>query len=687
MRCDDAHTLSVNTAGSSPASGGDGRTFRFEAVLGPQVAQGDVMTKCGVRHLLDSVLAGYTATVLAYGQTGSGKTFTMSGREDADAQSLDGELEESGLARDDGLILRSLAYMYARMAQLQAGEGAPRFRVKASYLEIYNEAVYDLLEPEDTGEQLQVRWDGNAFHVPQARRVTCDSLEEALQVVAVGARNRRVGSHELNKDSSRSHALCSLYVESKRSGVQGVTQGKVSFVDLAGSERLKASKSAGIMQTETGSINRSLMALGKVISALSEHGGRAGAAHIPYRDSKLTKLLMDSLGGGSLALMIACCSPSAASIEETLSTLTYATRAKNIINAPAVHTTAGSGGAGSGAGAGADVNALRKEVEALKAENATLRAVLASAGFGGELSLDGLGLGASVLSGGAYTSHLLPGVGPRPQATQARGLPLFSGSLHDVRSTTEDAALLAALPREELMSRLDDVRGTLAGLSVAAAQSAAENEALRVARNEMQAQHAAAVAQAGELAAKLHDLEAVFMGTDSDAFPPAMRARVSSIMSSGSPSAAPGTASGAAILAHPVGEAADCDDGESSGSELEEYYRARTAPMTDVPRLALEGIKDARRPSAPSAVHALQVSGDGESDSGDDYGGDEAEAHEPTVTADPEVSPVAARDSPVSTEAEEAAPATQEDEDGLEHRERNAHPDFAADETPDESES
>jgi hypothetical protein len=445
------------------------------------------------------------------------------------------------------------------------------------------------------------------------------------------------------------------------------------------------------MQTETGSINRSLMALGKVISALSEHGGRAGAAHIPYRDSKLTKLLMDSLGGGSLALMIACCSPSAASIEETLSTLTYATRAKNIINAPAVHTTAGGGGTGSGAGAGADVNALRKEVEALKAENATLRAVLASAGFGGELSLDGLGLGASVLSGGAYTSHLLPGVGPRPQVTQARGMPLFSGSLHDVRSTTEDAALLAALPREELMSRLDDVRGTLAGLSVAAAQSAAENEALRVARNEMQAQHAAAAAQAGALAVKLHDLEAVFMGTDSDAFPPAMRARVSSIMSSGSPSAALGTASGAALLAHPVGEAADWDDGESSssssGSELEEYYRARTAPMTDVPRLALEGIRDVRRPSAPSAVHALQVSGDGESDSGDDYGGDEAEAHEPTVTADPEVSPVAARESHISASAEEAAPAAQEDEDELEQREPNARPDSAADETPDESES
>ena len=647
MRCEDANTLSVNMGGAPGSGGADARTFRFEAVLHPGVSQADVMTKCGVRHLLDAVLSGFTATVLAYGQTGSGKTFTMSGREDADADALAGVLDETGLAADDGLILRSLAYLYARMAQQQqqGGEGgSPKFRVKASYLEIYNEAVYDLLEPEDSGEQLQVRWDGTAFHVPTARRVACDSLEDALQVIAVGARNRRVGSHELNKDSSRSHALCSLYVESKRPGVAGVTQGKVSFVDLAGSERLKASKSAGIMQAETGSINRSLMALGKVISALSEHGGRAGAGHVPYRDSKLTKLLMDSLGGSSLALMVACCSPSSAAVEETLSTLTYATRAKNIVNAPIVHSAPGSGGGGAGGSGGPDAEALRRELEAVKAENAALRAALASAGAAGLVDGDGDPFGGSALASGALTSYLLPGVGSRPQP---RLLPLqghgdgqesdHSGqSSQGPRSplrgggpTPEEAALLATLSKDQLVARLDDVRTALATVSVAAAQASAENEALRSARNELQAEHAAAAAQAAALAAKLHDLEAVFMSSESDSFPPAVRARMNSIMSAG-PGLGGGMLGGAsskAILsaalgedtaAHQAGSASDNSDGEL---EEEAYYRARTAPVpSDVHRRQGQA---ARPPTAPPGTEPLDEREDGDAAGGPDGGDDE----------------------------------------------------------------
>ena len=668
VRCDDANTLSVNLGGGGAggSGGADARTFRFEAVLHPGVSQAEVMTKCGVRHLLDAVLSGFTATVLAYGQTGSGKTFTMSGREDADTEALAGELDETGLAADDGLILRSLAYLYARMAQQQQQGGpeggAPKFRVKASYLEIYNEAVFDLLEPEDSGEQLQVRWDGTAFHVPSARRVACDSLDDALQVIAVGARNRRVGSHELNKDSSRSHALCSLYVESKRPGVPGVTQGKVSFVDLAGSERLKASKSAGIMQTETGSINRSLMALGKVISALSEHGGRAGAGHVPYRDSKLTKLLMDSLGGSSLALMVACCSPSSAAVEETLSTLTYATRAKNIVNAPIVHSAPGSGGGGGGGGP--DAEALRRELEAVKAENAALRAALASAGAAGLVDGgEGDPFGGSALASGALTSYLLPGVGTRPQprllslpgqggladggesdhsgvSSQGGRSPLRGGLDGDRHPTPEEAALLATLSKDQLVARLDDVRTALASVSVAAAQATAENEALRSARNELQAEHAAAAAQAAALAAKLHDLEAVFMSSESDSFPPAVRARMSSIMSSGPPVGMLGGPSSRAILAHAVGE--DTAQGQAGGSsdnsdgELEEeaYYRARTAPVAaEVHRRQGQ----ARPPTAPLGTEPL---GEGQGADGgaaagadDDDGFDEDVARTATATA------------------------------------------------------
>jgi hypothetical protein len=316
VSAESAQSLAVNmshsAAGAPPGSTAESRSFRFEAVLAPGVSQAEVMTKCGVRHLLDSTLAGYTATVMAYGQTGSGKTFTMSGHEEQDAYVGD-ELDETGLQKDDGLILRSLAHLYARMEAAGGGKpNGPKFRVRASYLEIYNEAVYDLLDPGDPA-QLAVRWDAtrNAFHVPDARRVACDTLDDALLMVATGARNRRVGSHELNKDSSRSHAICAVQVETARPGGGPVTFGKISFVDLAGSERLKSSRSAGEQAKETGSINRSLMALGKVISALSEHGGRAGAGHVPYRDSKLTRILAHALGGNGRTSVVCCVSPAA----------------------------------------------------------------------------------------------------------------------------------------------------------------------------------------------------------------------------------------------------------------------------------------------------------------------------------------------------------------------------------------
>ena len=192
-------------------------------------------------------------------------------------------------------------------------------------------------------------------------------------------RSRHVASHELNQDSSRSHSMTTLHVWTAAPGAGGGGQGpgggpggvsggarrmgKVTFVDLAGSERLKQSRTAD--GKETGSINRSLFALGKVIAALADNAAAGGgaAAHIPYRDSALTKLLTDSLGGSSLALMIACCSPSLRHLEETLSTLNYATRAKNIQNRPAVKMDAQQ----------QLVACLRQEIDMLRSENAYFR--------------------------------------------------------------------------------------------------------------------------------------------------------------------------------------------------------------------------------------------------------------------------------------------------------------------------
>ncbi len=155
-----------------------------------------------------------------------------------------------------------------------------------------------------------------------------------------GHKNRKVGSHDLNKDSSRSHSILTIYIITEISTDGNPNNavkkyGKVSFVDLAGSERLKESKSQGDMIKETGNINRSLFVLGKVISMLTSDK-KNQKQHIPYRDSKLTMLLMDSIGGSSKTLMIACCSPASAYLDETQSTLNYSSRAMNIKNKPII---------------------------------------------------------------------------------------------------------------------------------------------------------------------------------------------------------------------------------------------------------------------------------------------------------------------------------------------------------------
>jgi hypothetical protein len=380
-------TLQVvsSATGSSNNSSGAARelvrSFQFDLCASEELSQGQFFRACGVIPLLESVVEGYLATVFAYGQTGSGKTYSMSGLDELLAGTDSREQRVGGSSNamelSDGLIPRALKHLFALLEQAPVDV---KTVVRASYCEIYNEQVFDLLNPGSGA--LNVRWNARAgFYVQDLLVVRCDSLSDVLAVVDEGHRNRHVGSHGMNADSSRSHSLLTVHVDrtemrdSDTGHSHGVTRyGKMSFVDLAGSERLKETRSTNA--EETSNINRSLLTLGKVISALaaSSTGSSAGATNIshfiPYRDSKLTKLLMDSLGGQSLTLMIACVSPSAAALEDSLSTLNYATRAKNIHNKPAVQVDP----------VELELSNLRHENHVLRTENDALRLRLQLAG-------------------------------------------------------------------------------------------------------------------------------------------------------------------------------------------------------------------------------------------------------------------------------------------------------------------
>ena len=300
------------------------RSYTYNLVFGPDSSQEDIFYNCSINRLIDSALDGYSVTIFAYGQTGSGKTYTIMGREDS--------INEKILTNNkySGIMPKSINYIWSTV-----GQRKEKYYIKVSFLEIYNEQINDLLNIGNTN--LQIRWDQNqGFFVEGLLVIECKKPEDIVEVILQGMKNRKKGSHELNKDSSRSHSILTVYVISEftQNGQSFKKYGKISFVDLAGSERLKETHSSGGMIKETGNINKSLFVLGKVISSLTDK--KNVNKHIPYRDSKLTMLLMDSIGGTSKTLMIACVSPSLTYSDETLSTLNYASRTMNIKNKPLV---------------------------------------------------------------------------------------------------------------------------------------------------------------------------------------------------------------------------------------------------------------------------------------------------------------------------------------------------------------
>ncbi|XP_031142190.1 kinesin-like protein KIF3B [Sander lucioperca] len=293
------------------------KIFTYDSVYDSNSKQIDLYDET-FRPLVDSVLLGFNGTIFAYGQTGTGKTYTMEGvRNDPERR---------------GVIPNSFEHVFTHISRSQNQQ----YLVRASYLEIYQEEIKDLLS-KDQSRRLELRErPDTGVYVKDLSSFVTKSVREIEHVMNVGNQNRSVGATNMNEHSSRSHAIFVITVECSELGVDGenhIRVGKLNLVDLAGSERQTKTGAQGERLKEATKINLSLSALGNVISALVD--GRS--SHIPYRDSKLTRLLQDSLGGNARTVMVANIGPASYNVEETLTTLRYSNRAKNIKNKPRIN--------------------------------------------------------------------------------------------------------------------------------------------------------------------------------------------------------------------------------------------------------------------------------------------------------------------------------------------------------------
>ncbi|ESQ37425.1 hypothetical protein EUTSA_v10002384mg [Eutrema salsugineum] len=305
------------------------RHFAFDKVFGPASQQKDLYDQA-ICPIVFEVLEGYNCTIFAYGQTGTGKTYTMEGG----ARKKNGEFPS-----DAGVIPRAVKQIF----DILEAQGA-EYSMKVTFLELYNEEISDLLAPEETTKfvdekskkSIALMEDGKgSVFVRGLEEEIVTTANEIYKILEKGSAKRRTAETLLNKQSSRSHSIFSITIHIKENTPEGeemIKCGKLNLVDLAGSENISRSGAREGRAREAGEINKSLLTLGRVINALVEHSG-----HIPYRDSKLTRLLRDSLGGKTKTCVIATISPSIHCLEETLSTLDYAHRAKNIKNKPEIN--------------------------------------------------------------------------------------------------------------------------------------------------------------------------------------------------------------------------------------------------------------------------------------------------------------------------------------------------------------
>ncbi|VDO26429.1 unnamed protein product [Onchocerca flexuosa] len=291
-----------------------GKVYVFDKVFKPTSKQEEVYMGAAY-HIVQDVLSGYNGTVFAYGQTSSGKTHTMEG--------VFGDSEKQGII--PRIVQDIFNHIYNMDVDLE-------FHIKVSYFEIYNEKIRDLLDV--TKMNLAIHEDKN--RVPYVKGATerfVSSPEEVMACIDEGKSNRHVAVTNMNEHSSRSHSVFLIQVKQENTATQKKLTGKLYLVDLAGSEKVSKTGAEGTVLEEAKNINKSLSALGNVIAALAE----GTKAHVPYRDSKLTRILQESLGGNSRTTIVICCSPASVNEAETKSTLMFGQRAKTIKNVVVVN--------------------------------------------------------------------------------------------------------------------------------------------------------------------------------------------------------------------------------------------------------------------------------------------------------------------------------------------------------------
>ncbi|KAC9683460.1 hypothetical protein E3N88_45405 [Mikania micrantha] len=299
------------------------KTFCFDKVFGPGSKQKDLYDQV-VSPIVKDALEGYNWTIFAYGQTGTGKTYTMEGE---GGKTKNGEFHE-----DVGVIPRAVEQLFNTLESQNAD-----YTVKVTYIELYNEEITDLLAPDEKSKKpISLMEDGKGavfMRGLEEERVT--SADEIYHILEKGSARKHTAETLVNTLSNRSHSLFTIAFQIKENisdGVEIIKCGKLNLVDLAGSENILRSGAREGRAREAGEINKSLLTLGRVINALVDSSG-----HVPYRDSKLTRLLRDSLGGKTKTCIIATVSLSVHSLEETQNTLDYAYRAKSIKNRPEIN--------------------------------------------------------------------------------------------------------------------------------------------------------------------------------------------------------------------------------------------------------------------------------------------------------------------------------------------------------------
>lgn len=321
IKCDEANrevTLTQHSNGKQ-----FGRTYHFDKIFAPDTTQ-QRLYDSAIAPIVDEVLQGFNCTIFAYGQTGTGKTHTMTG-DICDAKDL---------AAGAGVIPRAVSQIFN---YLESIGGSSEYTVKCCFLELYNEEITDLLTPNSPTDAPKVRIleDRTGVVMQGLEEPHVKTAADIFTLLETGNARRRTAETLLNKQSSRSHSVFIVTVSVREvlaEGEEVIRVGKLYLVDLAGSENVSRSGAVDQRAKEAGNINKSLLTLGRVITALVE-----GQVHVPYRDSKLTRLLRDSLGGRTKTCIIATIAPTVQCQEETLSTLDYAHRAKNIKNKPEVN--------------------------------------------------------------------------------------------------------------------------------------------------------------------------------------------------------------------------------------------------------------------------------------------------------------------------------------------------------------